>query len=682
MWAQVRSNGLSLLISALLFLITAQSMPATPFSCAGAQSIPRDIVALYDSRVEPAPARTKLQRYAALPLHHLGYALRFVDVATTLPQVMDVTRVAGVASWFDAVVSDPDLLADWLSGLDAACGALLPHVAFGHPGIASPASKTGQALLDKLGLTQVPGVVAYSGQGVTVNDPALFGLEADLLPPAGLYDRFGVQAGAESLAQIDTRAGPVVLASRTSHALYLHGAAALAEDGRGGALWVVDPFAAFAVFGDRAPWPIPDTTTLNNRRLFMATLTPQNWTTRQGGDAAQTVGPPAHDLLQQTVMQPFADLPLTLAIDMARLSPPAAPAAAGPSLRAAQQMLQQPTVVLAAWQTASDAAGNRTTAPPAGTVTKALSDIAALVGQAPRAVVWAPGSSPSTADLAAVTAGQLAAFGGGDSAGATLASLPPPSVPRAGGVQVLFGGWGPTAAQWSDPLGLHSLAPWLAWTDLPRRLVPYHVVIPAGAMLDPAARNAVTRALQTGRQAEYIPISGPHYAAIVAGFSTARIVTQGALRWDILDRGALQTLRFDDAQDVTLDAAASRGVLGQGRHGTALYIALDPAVPEARIALTTTLQQPSPRPTLTDSGLQLSDLRNLPCGVSVTAEGFAPGQVDFSATPGAAFRATITAMPGGAITRLDLVADPQGRLTLPLPTRPGLRVLVDLQTTC
>lgn len=247
---------------------------------------------------------------------------------------------------------------------------------------------------------------------------------------------------------------------------------------------------------------------------------------------------------------------------------------------------------------------------------------------------------------------------------------------------MMFGGWGPAAALWADPLGLHSLTPWLAWTDLPRRLVPYHVVIPAGAMLDPAARHAVTRALQTGRRPGYMPISGPQYAAIVAGYSTVRIVAQGSLRWDILDRGALQTFRFDAAEGLALDAAASRGVLGQGRHGPALYIALDPAVPDARIALTTARQAPNPRPTLRDSGLQLSDLRILPCGVSVTAQGFAPGEVNWSAAPGAAYRAIIKAMPGSMISRVDLLTDPQGHLTLPLPTQPGLQVQVDLQTTC
>ena len=690
MRVRFRAKGLYLLISAFLCVTSAQPGLSAPFSCVGSTSIPRDIVALYDSRLESAPAQTRLQRYAALPLHHLGYELRFVDIATTLPQFRDVAQIAGIASWFDATVARPDLLADWLSDLDASCGAPLPQVAFGHPGTATPTSLSGQTVLAKLGLLQMPGLIAYSGVNVTVDDQALFGFEADPLPPSGLYDHFVANAGAETLMQIETRFGPVVLASRTPHGLYLHGTAALAEDGRGGAFWIVDPFAAFATFGDTAQWPVPDTTTLNNRRLFLATVTPQNWLSRQSGDAAQTVGPPAHDLLQQNVMQPFADLPLTLAIDMASLAPPAAPAAAGPSVRALQQMIQQPTVLLAAWQGASDTPSRDAAAanakPPADTLTKALSEIEALVGQRPQAVVWAPGTNPSQTDLDVVAGVNIPAFGGGDSAGATLASLPSPTVPRSGGAQVLFGGWGPTAALWSDPLGLHSLTPWLAWTDMPRRLVPYHVVVSAGAMLDPAARYAVTRALQVGRQPGYIPVSGTHYDAIIAGFSTVHIRPQGALRWDILDRGALQTFRFDAAEELMLDPEASRGVLGEGRHGTALYIALDPAEPRPRIALVPRpfLQDSTatPRPTLIDSGLQLSDLRPLPCGVSVTAQGFAPGQVIWRASPGSVYQAIIQPMPVGEINRLDLVTDPQGRLTLPLPTRPGTPVQVDLQTKC
>ncbi len=676
-------KGLALLISALLVMTLVQPGKSTPFSCIGGTSVARDIVALYDSRVEATPAQTRLQRYAALPLHHLGYKLRFVDIATTLPQFTDVAEIAGIASWFDGTVARPESLADWLSDLDATCGAPLPQVALGHPGTATPPGRSGQAVLDRLGLLQMPGLLAYSGVDVRVNTPGLFGFEADPLPPSGLYDRFVAGAGAEALMQIETRSGPVVLASRTPHGLYLHTAAALAEDGRGGAFWIVDPFAAFATFGDTAPWPVPDTTTLNNRRMFLATVTPQNWLSRQSGDAAQTVGPPAHDLLQEHVMQPFADLPLTLAIDSASLAPPAARAAAGPSLRALQQMVRQPTVLLAVWRGATGTAAANTK-PAADAVAKALSEIEALVGQAPKAVVWAPGTSPAQSELAAGAGAAIPAFGGGDSAGPTLASLPPPTVPRSGGDQVLFGGWGPTAALWSDPLGLHSLTPWLSWTDMPRRLVPYHVVIPAGAVLDPAARYAVIRALQVGRQADYIPVSGPQYHAIIAGFSTVRIQPRGALRWEILDRGALQTFRFDAAEGLLLDTRSSRGVLGEGRHGTALYIALDPAEPQPLIALAPRHQgdAAAQRPVLIDSGLLLSDLRTLPCGISMTAQGFAPGEVIWRAFPGAVFQARVQPIPGGQVTRLDLTTDQQGRLTLPLPTRPGEPVQVDLQTKC
>ena len=685
MRVRLGAKRLPLLISALLFMTTAQPCLSRPFFCGGAVSIPRVIIGLYDSRLEADPAQTRLQRYASLPLHHLGYELRFVDVATTLPHFTDVHQIAGIASWFDTTVAKPDGLADWLSDLDATCGEPLPRVALGHPGTATPVGLSGQSILNKLGLELLPGPVAYSGVNVTVDDQSLFGFEADPMPPAGLYDHFVATAQAETLMQIETRSGHVVLASRTPHGLYLHTAAAVAEDGRGDAMWIVDPFAAFATFGDATPWPVPDTTTLNNRRLFLATLTPQSWLSRQGGDAAQTVGPPAHDLLEQTVMQPSADLPLTLAIDLASLAPPAAPAAAGPSLRALQRMLLQPTVLLAAWQAATDPA-TAIAEPPGQTRTKALSDIAALVGRAPQAVVWAPGTIPSQTDLAAVTAANIPAFGGSASAGATLATLPPPTVPRPGGAQVMFGGWGPTAALWADPLGLHSLSHWLSWTDLPRRLVPYHLVIPAGAMLDPAARYAVTLALQDGRQPGYIPISGSQYTAIIAGFSTVRIVPQGALQWDISDRGALQTFRFDAADGLMLDPTASRGVLGEARHGNALYIALDSAEPQPRIALaprpSPKSSAASPRPTLIDSGLRLSHLRTLPCGVSVTAQGFAPGQVNWRAVPGSVFQARIQTMPGGKMTSLDLVTDQQGLLTLPLPTQLGAPVQVELSAKC
>jgi len=610
----------------------------------------------------------------------MGYALRFVDVAMPLPEKPDVGAFAGVVSMFGSAVPEPDTLADWLVALDAACGVPLPMVVIGHPGFAGLPGPAGDAVLGKLGLRMRPGVAAFTGAGV-IAEPGFFGAEADPLPRPGLYELISAVAGAESLMQIETALGPVVLAARTDSGIYLHQDAALAEDPRGGGLWIVDPFAVFDLFGGPDPWPVPDTTTLNNRRMFLATVTPENWLGRQSDGAVQTVGRPAHDLLDEQVMQPFADLPITLALDLDTLKPGTARAAADASRAAVRRMLARAMVLPAVW---SGPSGPRrafgSASEPGSGVLSAGADLQSLIGAAVLAAIWAPDFALSEADLASVIPSLRIAIASGPS----RAGVPPPVAPNGPRGQVLAA-VGPATPQWADPSGLHSLGPWWAMTDTPRRLTPVHVVIPAGAMLDPAARYAAIRALQVGRGAGLIPVSSAQYQAIVSGFRAVRLRPGPANRWDILDRGGLQTFRVDDAEGLLVDLQQSRGVLGERRHGGALYIALDPAEPQPRIALAHAQDGAAAnpaRPLLLHSGLDLSDLRMTPCGMSVMARGSAPGEAVWQAVPGTMFDVTLEPGAGGQTTRLALLAGIDGQVTLPLPTMPGVDVRANLRTGC
>ena len=669
-------------ILALCFAVGVQPSAAAPSACSGSTEIPRQVIALYDGRAEPAPAQSRLHRYAALPLHHKGYALRFVDVAMPLPEFPDVGVFAGVVSMFGSAVPEPDALADWLVALDAACGVPLPMVVIGHLGFGSSPGPAGDAVLAKLGLRMRPGVAAFGGTAAAVvAEPGFFGAEADPLPRPGLYDLISAATGTETLMQIETALGPVVLATLTGTGIYLHQDATMAEDPRGGGLWIVDPFAVFGLLGGPDPWPVPDTTTLNNRRMFLATVTPENWLGRQSGGAAQTVGRPAHDLLDEQVMQPFADLPITLALDLDTLTPEAARAAADASRAAVLRMLARASVLPAVWRGPASLRRAADTASNGGaSVLSAGADLQSLIGAAVLAAVWAPGSVPSQSDLASV----IKSLGIAPTFGASRAEVPPPVMPNGAGEQVLAA-VGPVTPKWADPSGLHSLGPWWEMTDTPRRLTPVHVVIPAGAMLNPAARYAAIRALQSGRGADLVAVSAAQYHAIVSGFQTVRLRPVAANRWDILDRGGLQTFRLDAAAGMQVDLPQSQGVLGQRRQGDALYVALDPAEPQPRIALARAQDGAAAdpaRPVLLHSGLELSDLRTTPCGISVTARGTSPGEAVWQAVPGTMFDVTLQPEAGGPTSRLALLAGADGLVTLPLPTAPGVGVRADLRTGC
>lgn len=89
------------------------------------------------------------------------------------------------------------------------------------------------------------------------------------------------------------------------------------------------------------------------------------------------------------------------------------------------------------------------------------------------------------------------------------------------------------------------------------------------------------------------------YAAIARGFYTARFLPLGDDHWRVINRGALNTIRFDDR---TVDWTRSSGVIGQRYVQGSLYIALDESARQAEIAL-------GPRTGLADARLHLEHAR-------------------------------------------------------------------------
>ena len=106
-------------------------------------------------------------------------------------------------------------------------------------------------------------------------------------------------------------------------------------------------------------------------------------------------------------------------------------------------------------------------------------------------------------------------------------------------------------------------------TEGPRRLKPMNVYYHMFAGERAAQLAAVKHHLDAARAALVTPIAASNYAAIADGFLSAEITALDKNSWLIRHRGALGTVRFDDAARITVDFARSVGVLGaaaQGRH--------------------------------------------------------------------------------------------------------------------
>ena len=204
---------------------------------------------------------------------------------------------------------------------------------------------------------------------------------------------------------------------------------------------------------------------------------------------------------------------------------------------------------------------------------------------APSVFMWSGNAQPFPAAVAAASEAGLANLGGGGGVatvtGSRLARLWPLGYETSGGLQV-YDALG-ADDQYRDlsignESGYGGLTQTLRLTEQPRRLKPFHINFSAGSMLTFAGRRGVINNFELARQVEVAPLSAGRYSQIVTGFNTARVLNAGPSSWRILDRGALQTLRIEDAAAISVDLSASEGVLGARRHGDDLYVALNPSV--------------------------------------------------------------------------------------------------------
>ncbi len=168
-------------------------------------------------------------------------------------------------------------------------------------------------------------------------------------------------------------------------------------------------------------------------------------------------------------------------------------------------------------------------------------------------------------------------------------------------------------------------------TENPRRLKPINVYYHMFAGEKTAQLEAVRHHLDNARQALIAPVAASHYAAIADGFFSTQVSALGESAWLVQNRGALQTVRFDDAAELSVDFGRSVGVIGQRRKGSSLYVALDEAREDAIVALESTATAPASatEPYLIDGRWAFRDMRRRECGFSVMAKGYGTGQMNW-----------------------------------------------------
>lgn len=710
-------------------LASARRAPAAP-----AMTVNRNILALFDGAEEGEPSTTRIHRLLEMPLNHLGYKVTYWDLRKGLPPVVEAMTYRAVATWFNERIADPAAYLAW-AGQMVRTQVKFVIMEFPGVPLDAATLPDLNVLLGHIGVAIRPEWVASSPElEVITADPSVMGFEHKLtgeLPgymvyrPTSERTRTMIEVGRPRHA-MPSPSTPVVTGPGGGFAAY--GYAKIYDQQRKRLAWVLDPFKFLrsALGVDEAP--IPDTTTLVGRRIYFSHIDGDAWNNPSLVDVR--VGRGRHivsEIVRDRLVAPYPDLPVSIGLVASDADP-----ALGGTQRAAdvaRSLFAMPQVEVAShtythpynWgfyetdQRAQEIAlvEARRNDPQrvAGSLSAAGVDKAFLsgsaeapranmlkpfdldmeirqaldmsrrlapIGKSPALYLWSGNTRPFAAAIRATRDYGVRNLNGGDG---RLDSLYP-SIAYLSAVGRIAGGerqiYAPNANEtiytggWVAPFDRFAmLAETLRNTELPRRLKPWNVYYHMYSGQHEESVAAVKAHLDAARAAPVTPIRASEYAAIADGFFDAAVVQIGPRAWRIEGRGALATVRFDDADDSLIDWRSSAGVLGASRHGGSLYVALDPANLAPVVALiTATAATQVTRPHLIESRWQVSALQLKACGLSARASGFGPGEMWWGGFKRGRYRVRLTGA-GSAEVLQQVEADETGNLRLALQSARG-----------
>ena len=187
---------------------------------------------------------------------------------------------------------------------------------------------------------------------------------------------------------------------------------------------------------------------------------------------------------------------------------------------------------------------------------------------------------------------------------------------------------------WTDRYyGLGYLIKTLKRTETPIRLKPINVYYHMYSGERLASLNALKENLDYAQSIPLAPITASQFAGIADGFYTTQFELIGERTWRILERGQLQTIRFDRAVFDGVDFSKSEGVIGQMHLHGSLYVALDPKCITPVISLatipTSDREPQAERPYLINGRWWTAGYKKLDGGFQFQVYGFGVGKMSW-----------------------------------------------------
>jgi polysaccharide biosynthesis protein PelA len=648
--------------------------------------VSRTVLALYDSAQSGAVRTGSLHGMVDMPLGHLGMVVRYHDIRRGLPAAADTAGLRGVVTWFlKESLPDPRGYLGWLDGL-ARRG--MPLVVIGAMG--AFADETGRTIpIDDVnrvtslfGWRFDPGwdSTTYHARYAHV-DARFIGFERPLPRVVPSYGRVLRTAPDATVAlQVEVPGRPhsrsdlVIVSPRGAFVAPGYALFSDRTDGREFRQWYINPFELFRVAFRADSLPKPDTTTLSGRRIYYSHVDGDGWRNVTQIEPYRTRHVISARVVLDEVVRKAPDLPVSIGPIAGDLDPSWAGSAE--SLAAATALLAQPHVEAAVHTYSHPFDWGYFARPRSLADEKAYvhqkgeggADIVAVAGpRRPRMYDRVPFSLDTEVDAAVAFINQHLPAGkrvellqwSGDTSPfeAVLTRARTLGLANINGGDSRFDREYPSAG-WVAPLGIHVGREWQVYasnsnentyTDLwrdrffgfsfltktventgaPRRLKPFNLYYHMYSGERLSSLNAVLANITFARGLSLAPIEASRFSRIAQGFVTAVIEREGPQVWRVRQRGALQTIRFDDAT-LGVDFERSRGVIGQRHELRSLYVALDEREEAPSIALKSVAAEggePAEAvPYLVESRWRVFEVARTAGQLRFVGQGFGPGR--------------------------------------------------------
>lgn len=307
----------SLMLSCTLFLVVA--LPAH------AETVPRHVIALYDSRYETRPADTRLHQYMEMPANHLGMNFKYYDINEGLPEVTGKNEIRGVITWFlpETEVPDSENYLKWLASAsdDGKKIVILGPRGIGEDFLQKPGSmRLLNRVLHPLGLEDKNHWIelTYRSQLSAVNEQ-MVGFERPLDGLLPSYQQL-VRNRAEARTHLaihtpgeDPERSELIVTSPHG-GLVQEGYLLYTEDENDVRQWYIDPFEFLRLAFDTDGLPKPDTSTLAGRRIFYSHIDGDGWNNITEIEDYREDYMLASEVILKEVLEPYSDFPVTVGI--------------------------------------------------------------------------------------------------------------------------------------------------------------------------------------------------------------------------------------------------------------------------------------------------------------------------------------------------------------------------------